>query len=531
MTYIGIGVLVIEIYYTFFQKQSKVQSSLLLMSIALLINYVGYLLELQARDLSTALMTVKISYMGKPFILLFMFLLVAEYCRIRIPKWLAGGMMFLQFMVTVLIHTCEHQKLFYTSIQFTEEGLFPHIVFGHGIIYNLYLLVVMLYAVAIVGMCLNTMKKAVSRRRKMQLLLFLLIVLVNTIMLGIYLSGITLGYDSTLVGYLIGTVIFSLSIFQLDLFDTVDLAKEQAISLMRDGIVVFDNKNEVLYRNRQATSLLPDMKTHTLFKHDPKQQIALEEGNYLFHEDKVYELDDQPIQKNDICYGHMFVLRDVTDSYHYMNRLQREVESKTEHIRIIQRKITLGMADMIESRDSNTGGHVKRTSDVIKIFAEQLKQCENEGRYSTKFYDNVINAAPMHDLGKIAVEDAILRKPGAFTDEEYAEMKTHAAKGARIVEQVLKGVEDEAFLQVAINIAHYHHEKWDGSGYPDGLKGTQIPFEARIMALADVFDALVSKRCYKKEMSYEKAFQIIEESLGSHFTGSWENISLIAGRN
>ncbi|MGN0691627.1 MAG: HD-GYP domain-containing protein, partial [Oscillospiraceae bacterium] len=202
---------------------------------------------------------------------------------------------------------------------------------------------------------------------------------------------------------------------------------------------------------------------------------------------------------------------------HYLSRLEQEVENKTEHIRMIQRRITLGMSDMIESRDSNTGGHVKRTSDVIKIFVEELKLCENEGRYSAEFYDNVINAAPMHDLGKIAVSDAILRKPGAFTPEEYAEMKTHAAKGAQIVEQVLRGVEDEAFLQIAINIAHYHHEKWDGSGYPDGLKGTQIPFEARIMALADVFDALVSKRCYKERMSYEKAFAIIEESLDSHF--------------
>ena len=123
----------------------------------------------------------------------------------------------------------------------------------------------------------------------------------------------------------------------------------------------------------------------------------------------------------------------------------------------------------------------------------------------------------MHDLGKIAVDDAILRKPGKFTDEEYEIMKKHSAEGARIIENVLSEVDDAEFKQIAKNIAHFYHEKYNGQGYPDGLKETQIPLEARIMALADVFDALVSKRCYKDTFSYDKAFSIIEESLGSHF--------------
>ena len=123
----------------------------------------------------------------------------------------------------------------------------------------------------------------------------------------------------------------------------------------------------------------------------------------------------------------------------------------------------------------------------------------------------------MHDLGKIAIDDAVLRKPGKYTDAEYAEMKRHPAEGAKIVENILNGVEDESFVQIAKNIALYHHEKWNGKGYPTGLSGTDIPIEARIMALADVFDALVSKRCYKEAFSYDRAFAIIEESLGEHF--------------
>lgn len=179
--------------------------------------------------------------------------------------------------------------------------------------------------------------------------------------------------------------------------------------------------------------------------------------------------------------------------------------------------MVLGMADMIENRDSNTGGHIKRTSEVIRIFTKELEVYEEEYGFSKAFLNYVVKAAPMHDLGKIAVDDQILRKPGKFTPEEFEEMKKHAAKGAEIVGQVLQGVEDKTFIQIAENVAHYHHEKWNGQGYPSQLSGIGIPPEARIMALADVFDALVSKRCYKEKMDYDRAFNIIEESLGSHF--------------
>ena len=123
----------------------------------------------------------------------------------------------------------------------------------------------------------------------------------------------------------------------------------------------------------------------------------------------------------------------------------------------------------------------------------------------------------MHDLGKIAVQDVILRKPGKFSSVEFEEMKTHSEKGAKIVTQMLDGLEDKDFFDIAVNIAHYHHEKWNGKGYPSKLAGKAIPIEARIMALVDVFDALVSKRCYKEKMNFDDAFHIIEESLGTHF--------------
>ena len=134
-----------------------------------------------------------------------------------------------------------------------------------------------------------------------------------------------------------------------------------------------------------------------------------------------------------------------------------------------------------------------------------------------KFYFNMIKAAPMHDLGKIAVDDVVLRKPGKFTPEEFEIMKTHSEKGVGIIRQILADTDDDYFKGIAENVAHYHHERWDGSGYPHHLIGEEIPIEARIMAVADVYDALVSKRVYKDSMSFSEADKIMMESFGKHF--------------
>ncbi len=187
----------------------------------------------------------------------------------------------------------------------------------------------------------------------------------------------------------------------------------------------------------------------------------------------------------------------------------------------LQEKLVLGMATMVEGRDNSTGGHIKRTSDVVRFLVEEMMKDPSLDLNHT-FYQSVIKAAPMHDLGKITIDDAILRKPGRFTPEEYNVMKSHSSEGAKILTQILKDVTDKSLESVAINVAHYHHERWDGKGYPNGLKGDEIPLEARIMAIADVYDALVSKRVYKDEFSFADAERIIMENMGKQFDPSLE---------
>ena len=207
-------------------------------------------------------------------------------------------------------------------------------------------------------------------------------------------------------------------------------------------------------------------------------------------------------------------LADIQKNYN--EELQKEVAAKTERIVELHDRLIIGMATMVESRDNSTGGHIRRTSAGVRILTDAIRG-DGSLRLPDGFCEKLIKAAPMHDLGKIAVDDSILRKPGRFTPEEYDQMKTHAAEGARIVREILADTDDKEFRRIAENAAHYHHERFDGSGYPDGLKGEEIPLEARIMAIADVYDALVSKRVYKESYSFEKADEIILEGMGTQF--------------
>lgn len=200
----------------------------------------------------------------------------------------------------------------------------------------------------------------------------------------------------------------------------------------------------------------------------------------------------------------------------FNDELKKEVEEKTRRIVALNDQFTMGMATMVESRDNSTGGHIRRTSDVVRILTDTIRSGETL-QVSDDYCKNLVKAAPMHDLGKIAVDDEILRKPGRFTPEEFEKMKAHAAEGTRVVHELLKDTDDADFRIIAENVAHYHHERMDGSGYPEGLKGEEIPLEARVMAIADVYDALVSKRVYKESYSFDRADQIILEGMGTQF--------------
>ncbi len=190
---------------------------------------------------------------------------------------------------------------------------------------------------------------------------------------------------------------------------------------------------------------------------------------------------------------------------------------QSDRVERIQKSVISSLATVVEERDENTGGHIGRTGNYVEMLIGKMKKHPRYSNLPDEYCNYVTLAAPMHDIGKIRIPDAILNKPGRLTEEEFEIMKKHAVYGADIIRKTLSNVQDKEYSTIAVNIAHSHHERYDGTGYPDGLKGEQIPLEARIMALADVYDALVSERVYKKAFPPEKARRIISEESGKQF--------------
>jgi putative two-component system response regulator len=199
--------------------------------------------------------------------------------------------------------------------------------------------------------------------------------------------------------------------------------------------------------------------------------------------------------------------------------LELEVAKRTRELTAIQDVTILAMASLAETRDSDTGNHIRRTQFYVKLLAEKLRTHPRFSSYLTDYnIDMLFKSAPLHDIGKVGIADRILLKPGRFTDDEFEIMKTHAALGRDAIVSAERQLGMEVdFLRVAKEIAYCHHEKWDGTGYPQGTKGDAIPISARLMAVADVYDALISRRIYKEGMPQAKAMGIIKEGKGTHF--------------
>ncbi|MCI7130802.1 MAG: HD domain-containing protein [Lachnospiraceae bacterium] len=183
-----------------------------------------------------------------------------------------------------------------------------------------------------------------------------------------------------------------------------------------------------------------------------------------------------------------------------------------------QHEMVMGFATLVENKDDNTGGHIRRSSAYAVLIAKELRKREKYKKVITRDYlDNLEQSAPMHDIGKIGIPDAILQKPGKLTAEEFDKMKEHPVIGGTIIRDTFGHLFNGEYENMAYQVATYHHEKWNGKGYPEGLSGTDIPLCARIMAVADVFDAVSAKRCYRDAMPLGKCYGIIESGRGSDF--------------
>lgn len=338
--------------------------------------------------------------------------------------------------------------------------------------------------------------------------------------------------------YMAGDVLLVLNYNRTRTHDISSLISDNQKALHR-GYVAIGLNGWFLSANEQCFDFLPDLKTQradTRIPEDSPSGKTLRNAIENFSAngiatstfrsgDRTFAYEVAPIRfhRSGVSQGYLIDIRDATEETRNMEilsdfnaRLNQEVAEKTRSVESMQEKLVLSLADMVENRDSNTGGHVKRTSDVVRILVEDI-QTNQYFPLSDELAKDLIRTAPMHDLGKVSIDSSILNKPGRLTPEEFSIMKSHSTISGQMVTILLEGMEEEHLVQTAYHVARYHHERWDGKGYPEGLVGEMIPLEARIMAVADVYDALVSKRVYKEPMSFEKAAVIMQEGMGTQF--------------
>jgi len=260
---------------------------------------------------------------------------------------------------------------------------------------------------------------------------------------------------------------------------------------------------------------------------DGSEALLLLKANPLYADIPVIFLtsfSDDEIEANGFELGVVDFVTKPFSSHVLLNRIKTHLDiddlirERTARIKRMQNGIVTVLADVVEERDEETGGHNDRTAAYVKIMIEGMIKNEVYTDEMREWdMEKVISAARLHDLGKIHIKDAILNKPGKLTSEEYDQIKLHTTEGARIIDRMIDQIGDDEYLSYAKLFAEYHHERWDGKGYPHGLKEKEIPLQGRILAIADVYDAIVSKRPYKEAATDEEAASIIEAESGKSF--------------
>ena len=515
------------------------------------ITCLGYVMSTHVTTLDGALLAQQVIYIGGSFLQLFIGLTIFNLCQIRISK--LGRLILFGICAVVYssVLTIGHLKIFYTKVDFEMVEGKPNFIREYGIMHTIFYAMVGLFLLAGIATIVYSWLRNKEIPRRILLLLFIPDI-VCVFAYFVLLKLLSLPVDLVPFVYVFAEVIYIMIAYRVSLYNVSDTVIDSYVQEQKVGYVSFDFKYRYLGSNSIAKELVPELKElavdekfgekpehkkilHFLdsFREDQKNNVFI----YADYGDPTTDEDDRFFNANvNFLYdgnrkrGYIITFIDDTANRKYISLidsynddLKKEVEEKTKHIVEMHDNLIMSLAMMVESRDNSTGGHILRTSEGVRILVDEIKK-SGKMNLSDEFCADIIKAAPMHDLGKIAVDDAVLRKPGRFTDEEYEKMKKHAEEGAKVIHKVLLHTDDKSFKIVAENVAHYHHERWDGSGYPEKISGEQIPLEARIMAIADVYDALVSKRVYKDSFSFEKADSIIMEGMGTQFDPALKEI-------
>ena len=471
----------------------------------------GYVLIGRATGLEEALNAQRIIYIGGCFLIYFLMLAIFSFCQIEVSKLVRTVSLTLLSVLYCFVLTMGVAPFFYKTVTYEQKNGQYFLIREYGPAHTVFIIALLLCFILSFAAIIYTYLKKNQISRTILILLFI----PETVSLCSYFASRlflqNLNVELVPASYVFAQIMYLTIAHRTSLYDISDTVIDSVLQAGEIGFVSVDFKFRYLGSSKTARTILPELEELTVDRSarvNPfinntllawLSEFCEDESKHIFYlqrGEKIFEVNIQYLYDQDKKKGYQFHISDDTERQKYVSLLN---------------------------------GHIRRTSEGVRILIGEIKNNTGGGlNLSDKFCADIIKAAPMHDLGKIAVDDAVLRKPGRFTPEEFEKMKMHATEGARIVHEILKETDDDEFRILAENVAHYHHERWDGSGYPEGLSGEAIPLEARIMAIADVYDALVSKRVYKDAMSFEKADNIIIEGMGKHFDKALEPCYVLA---
>ena len=515
-------------------------------SISLLLPFIimGYWLKTQTASREAALVLFVFINLGTTVLLAVILFSLLRHLAIPVNPWLKFLVYIAAFALLFPIWATFRRGVPEGMVQITDtgDGYATRMVGGSFAFSHLTFLLALLIVVVGIVAILQAHRRTYSRRTLGFYMFF--------VVAGIVIYGLESLLDMNFSGmpylYMAGDVLLVLNYDRNRAHDISSLIADSQKALSR-GYIAIDLNGLFLSATERCFDILPDLKNQRADAVIPADSPS---GKHLrsvienYNDngtttatfrvgEKTLAYEIAPIRyRNGPTQGYLIDIRDATEEARNIEiladfnaRLNQEVAEKTHNVEAMQQKLVLSLADMVENRDSNTGGHVKRTSDVVRILVEDI-QLNQYFPLPDALAKDLVRTAPMHDLGKVSIDSSILNKPGRLTPEEYTIMKTHSTISGQMVKILLEGMEEEHLVQTAYHVARYHHERWDGKGYPEGLVGEMIPLEARIMAVADVYDALVSKRVYKAPMSYDKAAQIMVEGMGTQFDPSMHVVFL-----
>lgn len=407
LQYVGIAILIIGIVCVIKQKPSQLQNLILLVLMATLINYTGYLFEIKSDNRDMALMAVKFMYMGKPFIALGTLLFAFEFYRIRILPIIRNILCTIHILITLLVLTCESHNLYYSSIDYTYEGLFPHLVFGHSIIYTIYnRIIIMSYLIIIVYLGIRNYKLVQKEAERKSILIMSGISFVPLTGLLIYMTGITRGYDTTEPSYVISCVLLMILMFKYDIFDTLTLAKDDIIDEFESGIIVVDERNRIIYFNQKASDIYADMENESKRVNVEQLDRMCKKNEKLHIGREIYEIHGKKIIRNKNFYGNAYIVTNVTDSYEYTVNLEKQKaiaesanKAKTDFLARMSHEIrtpinaVLGMNEMILRESTEPG--IKKYAMNVKTSANSLLGIINDILDSTKIESGKMEIIPV----------------------------------------------------------------------------------------------------------------------------------------